>query len=124
MDGASNLHHNADLPVPVVDTMENPETVSNMTEQCLMSPSIRNPPLGDSDIGLPPTPQSRTLSCMQEDEEREEGYNSDGVIGPFVDSDKEEVGVNVPIKEEVGVGFRNGPSEEDGVTADDQKMKH
>ena len=43
----------------------------------------------DSELGYPPTPDSRPLICMNGDQ-NDAGYNSDGAIGPFFDAVRNE----------------------------------
>ena len=57
----------------------------------------------DSELGYPPTPDSRPLIFMNEDK-NDAGYDSDGAIGPFFDAVRDEPPRHGPDEEEVGVG--------------------
>ena len=58
----------------------------------------------DAELGYPPTPDSRTLICMNQDH-NDAGYDSDGAIGPLFDDVCKEPPLHGPDEEEIGVGM-------------------
>ena len=60
----------------------------------------------DSEMGYPPTPDSRPLICMNEDQ-NDAGYDSDGAIGPFFGAVRDETPLHGPDEEEIGVGVNS-----------------
>ena len=57
----------------------------------------------DSELGYPPTPDSRPLICMNEDQ-NDAGYDSDRAIGPLFDAVHNKPRFHKPDEEEIGVG--------------------
>ena len=57
----------------------------------------------DSELGYPPTPDSRPLICMNEDQ-NDAGYDIYGAIGPLFDAVRNEPPLHGPDEEEIGVG--------------------
>ena len=57
----------------------------------------------DSELSYPPTPDSRPLICMNEDQ-NDAVYGSDGAIGPSFDAVRDEPPLHGPDEEEIGVG--------------------
>ena len=62
-----------------------PDTLRNIPLDSPRSSLTSSTRLLDSELGYPPTPDSRPLICMNEDQ-NDAGYDSDGAIGPFFDA--------------------------------------
>ena len=62
-----------------------PDTPRNIPLDSPQSSLTSSTRLLDSELGCPPTPDSRPLICMNEDQNDAE-YDSDGAIGPFFDA--------------------------------------
>ena len=54
-------------------------------------------------MGYPPTPDSRPLICMNEDQ-NDAGYDSDGAMGPLFDAVRDKPPLRGPDEEEIGGG--------------------
>ena len=62
-----------------------PDTTRNIPLDSPRSSLTSSTRLLDSELGYPPTPDSRPLICMNEDQ-NDEGYDSDEAIGPLFDA--------------------------------------
>ena len=60
------------------------DSMRQVTENLVASPVATHPPFSATELGLPSTPDSRQLICMNESE-NQKGYNSDGKMGLFYD---------------------------------------
>ena len=61
-----------------------PNTIRNIPSESPGSSLTSSTRLSDAELGYPPTPDSRPLICMNEDQ-KDAGYDSNGDIGPFFD---------------------------------------
>ena len=87
--GGSTIHHDAVEVSTIQGNVSIPDSISQLTDPSTTPiATVQTEPRG-SEIGLPATPDSRVLKCMDE-EEHEQGYDSDGEIGPFFDGVYEE----------------------------------
>ena len=91
-----------------IDTVNEifPDTLRNITLESPWSSLTSSTRLLDSELGYPPTPDSRPLICMNEDQ-NDAGYDSDGDIGPFFDAVRDEPPLHGPDEEKIGVGASN-----------------
>ena len=80
-----------------------PDTPRNIPLDSPRSSLTSSTRLLDSELGYPPTPDSRPLICMNEDQ-NDAGYDSDGAIGPLFDAVRDEPPLHGPDEEEIGVG--------------------
>ena len=80
-----------------------PDTPRNIPLDSPRSSLTSSTILLDSELGYPPTPDSRPVICMNEDQ-NDAVYDSDGAIGPFFDAVSNEPPLHVPDKEEIGFG--------------------
>ena len=62
-----------------------PYTLRNIPLESPRSSLTSSTRLLDSELGYPPTPDSRPLIFVNEDQ-NDSGYDSDGAIGPFFDA--------------------------------------
>ena len=81
---------------PVDDIV--PDTPRNIPLDSPRSSLTSSTRLLDSELGYPPTPDSRPLICMNEDQ-NDAGYDSDGAIGPFFDDIRDEPTLHGPDEE-------------------------
>ena len=103
-----------------------PDTPRNIPLDSPRSSLTSSTRLLDSELGYPPTPDSRPLTCMNEDQ-NDAGYDSDGAIGPFIDALRNEPPLHGPDEEKIGVGVTSKlPDIPDPVTmkiSDVEKLK-
>ena len=72
-----------------------PDTPRNITLDSPRSSLTSFTRLLDSELGYPPTPDSRPLICMNEDQ-NDSGYDSDRAIGSFFDAVREKPPLHGP----------------------------
>ena len=93
-----------------------PDTLRNIHLDSPRSSLTLSKRLMDSELGYPPTPDSRPLICMDEDH-NDLGYDSDRDIGPFFDAIRDEPPLHGLQEEEIGVGVTSKlPDIHDPVT--------
>ena len=80
-----------------------PDTLVKIPLESPRSSLTSSKRLLDSELGYPPTPDSRPLICMNEDQ-NDAGYDIDGAIGPLFDAIRDEPPLHGPDEEEIGVG--------------------
>ena len=99
----SILHPDSSTVGTINDAGPVADTISQIKELSGTLLEDRESSLSDLDMEHPPTPDSRPLICMDQ-EENEQGYDSDRQIGPFFDTIYDGVPLHVGYKEEVGIG--------------------
>ena len=77
-----------------------PDTTRNIPLDSPRSSLTSSTRLLDSELGYPPTRDSRPLICMNE-EQNDAGYDSDGDIGPLFDAVCNEPPLHGPDEEEI-----------------------
>ena len=75
-----------------------PDTLRNIPLESPRSSLTLSTRLLDSELGYPPTPDARTLICMNEDQ-NDAGYDSNGAIGPLFDAVRDEPPLHEPYEE-------------------------
>ena len=83
--GGSSLPNDDRIPANIPAASLVTDSMSQVTEPVIASPVATKPPLSATDLGLPPTPDSRPLICMNESE-NEKGCDIDGEKDPFYDA--------------------------------------
>ena len=75
-----------------------PDTLRNIPLDSPWSSLTSSTRLLDSELGYPPTPDSRPLICMNEDQ-NDAGYDSNRAIGPLFDAVRDEPPLHGPDEE-------------------------
>ena len=83
-----------------------PDTPRNIPLDSPRSSLTSSTRLLDSELVHPPTPDSRPLIFMNEDQ-NDAGCYSEGAIGPFFDTVRDEPPLHGPDEEEIGVGVNS-----------------
>ena len=101
--GGSRLHNEDDLDDTNPTNQIVPDTPRNIPLDSPWSSLTSSTRLLDSELGYPPTPDSRPLICMNEDQ-NDAGYDIDGAIGSFFDDVRNEPPLHGPDEEEIVFG--------------------
>ena len=72
-----------------------PNTIRNIPSESPRSSFTASTWLSDTELGYPPTPDSRPLICMNE-EHNDAGYDSDGAMDPLFDAIRDEPPIHGP----------------------------
>ena len=99
--GRSSLPNDDSIPANITTASLVTDAMIQVTEPVVASPVATQPPLSATELGLPPTPDSRPLICMNESKS-EKGYDSDGDMGPFYDVVYDKAPLLCDNKSEVG----------------------
>ena len=83
--GGSSLRNNDSTPTTILAVSIVTGSMGQVTEPVVASPVATQPSLSATELGLPPTPDSWPLICMNESE-NEKGYDINGKMGPFYDA--------------------------------------
>lgn len=104
-DGGSNVTHEDNVETITTPSRPHPNTLEEVS-QPLDPPEEVNlkSPYG-SNIGIPSSPKKKTLVAVV-DEAGEEGYDTDGKLGPFFDGVQDEEPLEEIMEEEIGAGIR------------------
>ena len=102
--GGSSLPNDDIIPATIPATSLVTYAMSQVAEPVVASPVATHPPLSATELGLPPTPDSRPLILMDESED-EKVYNSDGDMVPSYDAVYDEAPLLCDKEAEVGTGI-------------------
>ena len=83
--GGSSLTNNDSIPATINVASLVTDATIQVTKPVVASPVATQLPFSVTELGPPPTPDSRPLICMKE-RENEKGYDIDGDMGPFYDT--------------------------------------
>ena len=83
--GGSSLPNDESIPATIPADYLVTDSMIQVTEPVLASPLATQPSLSAIELGLPPTPDSRQLICMNESE-NDKGCDRNGEMGPFYDA--------------------------------------